>query len=118
MPSRRPDRGFDRPDRPERSERPQRSRTGTDEEALRLREKGLSYAAVARSLGLKRATDARSAFLRALRASPAETHAEIVVREHERLAALEARIRDRDREEPEKLERRLEALSKLREGLD
>jgi hypothetical protein len=41
----------------------------------------------------------------------------MVVREHQRLDALEARIRSRDAAEPEKLERRLTALSKLREGL-
>ena len=108
---------FEGSDGSKRSERPYGSRNGTDAEALRLREKGLSYAAVARSLGLKRATDARSAFVRALRASPGETHAGIVAREHERLDALEVRIRDRDRAEPDKLERRLAALARLREGL-
>lgn len=62
--------------------------------------------------------DARAAFLRALRSRPESDRTQIVVREHERLDALEARIRDRDAAEPEKLERRLTALAKLREGLD
>lgn len=41
----------------------------------------------------------------------------MVVREQQRLDALEQRIRTRDAAEPEKLERRLAALAKLREGL-
>ena len=108
-----------RGDEPERSERPSgRSRTNTDRDALGLREEGRSYAAVARSLGLKRATDARAAFLRALRTYPEADRAQIVVREHQRLDELESRIRTRDSREPEKLERRLAALAQLRQGLD
>src|SRR5579884_1587318 len=87
---------FDRSDRGDRSDRPagRPGRTNTDSEALTLREKGHSYAAVARNLGLKRAVDARAAFLRALRSRPESDRTQIVVREHERLDALEARIRD------------------------
>jgi hypothetical protein len=117
MPSRSSEPGSERSDGSRRPERPSGNRTSTDTEALRLREKGLSYAAVARSLGLKRASDARSAFERALRASSGEDHAGIVAREHQRLDAIEVRIRDRDGEEPEKMERRLAALTRLREGL-
>lgn len=72
---------------------------------------------MARNLGLKRATDARAAFIRALRSSPEADRKDMVVREHQRLDALETRIRSRDAAEPEKMERRLEALAKLREGL-
>lgn len=72
---------------------------------------------MARNLGLKRATDARAAFLRALRSCGEDDRRAIVVREHQRLDELEARIRTRDAAQPEKLERRLAALANLREGL-
>ena len=73
---------------------------------------------MARSLGLKRATEARQAFLRALRARPEEERVAIAVREQGRLDELEVRIRTRDAAEPEKLQRRLEALAVLRDGLE
>lgn len=73
---------------------------------------------MARALELKRATDARAAFLRALRGRPPLERQEIAGRERQRLDQLEDRIRRRDADEPEKLERRLGALAKLREGLD
>ena len=73
---------------------------------------------MARSLGLKRATEARQAFLRALRARPDDERVAIAVREQGRLDELEARIRTRDAAEPEKLQRRLEALGVLRDGLE
>lgn len=73
---------------------------------------------MARSLGLKRATEARQAFLRALRARPEDERVAIAVREQGRLDELEARIRTRDAAEPEKLQRRLEALGVLRDGLE
>jgi hypothetical protein len=69
-------------------------------------------------LGLKRATDARAAFLRALRAAPEEERTLIAGRELQRLDQLEVRIRARDAAAPDKLERRLEALAALRRGLD
>ncbi|HZT65471.1 MAG TPA: hypothetical protein VFA11_06760 [Acidimicrobiales bacterium] len=72
---------------------------------------------MARNLGLKRAGDARAAFLRALRSQGEDERKQIVVREHQRLDQLEIRIRSRDAAEPEKMNRRLEALAKLREGL-
>ena len=85
---------------------------------MALRERGSSYAAIASTLGLKRATDAREAFLRALRAAPDDEHALIAQREHQRLDELEARIRARDAAVPDKLDRRLAALATLRRGLD
>jgi hypothetical protein len=69
-------------------------------------------------LGLKRATDARQAFLRGLRSQPEDERKLLAARELERLDGLEARIRTRDAEDREKLERRLAALAALREGLD
>ncbi|MHB8506220.1 MAG: hypothetical protein ACYDEN_10990 [Acidimicrobiales bacterium] len=88
-----------------------------DQRALSLRESGRSYAAIARELGLKRSTDARSAFVRAVRQQPQADRTESFRREASRLDVLERRIRDRDRGEPETMERRLAALAKLREGL-
>jgi hypothetical protein len=69
-------------------------------------------------LSLKRATDARQAFLRGLRSRPEDERKLIAGREQERLDALEARIRTRDAEDGEKLARRLTALAVLRQGLD
>jgi aminoglycoside phosphotransferase (APT) family kinase protein len=69
-------------------------------------------------LGLKRATDARAAFLRALRAAPEDERKLIARRESERLDQLEVRIRTRDAATPDKMERRLAALAVLRQGLD
>ncbi len=56
-------------------------RGSSDEDALRLREEGRSYAAVARSLNLKRSNDALAAFLRALHQRPDAERAELIGRE-------------------------------------
>lgn len=69
-------------------------------------------------MGLKRATEARQAFIRGMRSKPEAERKLIADRERGRLDQLEVRIRTRDAEEPEKLERRLGALANLREGLD
>lgn len=96
-----------------------RRRTGReiDEEALSLRDTGLTYSAVARSLEIRRAVDAHSAFLRALRQRHGDERAKLAQREVARLDELETRIRTRDAADPTKMERRLVALSKLREPL-
>ena len=82
-----------------------------------LREQGRSFAAIASALGLKRAADAREAFLRELRSRPDEERQQLVERELERLKTLEVRIRDHDAEEPDKLRTRLGALAAMRESL-
>jgi hypothetical protein len=82
-----------------------------------MRESGETYAAVARNLGLKRAVDAQAAFLRAVRGRQGEERNALIERENARLVQLEARIRSRDAADPEKMERRLHALAKLREQL-
>jgi AraC-like DNA-binding protein len=96
---------------------PRQPRRDIDEQALNLRETGQSYAAVARTLGLKRATDAQAAFVRAARSRPEAERAELSKREAIRLDQLEKRIRARDAEDPVKLERRLTALEALRQAL-
>ena len=73
---------------------------------------------MARSLGFKRATEARQAFLRGMRARPDTERREIGDRERQRLVELEARIRTRDADDPDKVERRLAAVALLKEGLD
>lgn len=84
---------------------------------MALREEGRSYAAIARTLGFKRAGDAREAFLRELRTRPDDERKLLVQRELERLDKLEARIRAKELEEPGKLETRLGALAAMRESL-
>ena len=110
-------RGFE--EREERSgpRRPARPSRSSDEEALALRDSGQTYAFVARSLGFKRSVDAQAAFLRALRQREGEERNRLVQRESARLDELEARIRTRDAGEPEKMERRLQALAQLRAAL-
>jgi hypothetical protein len=84
---------------------------------MALREQGRSFAAIAGILGLKRAADAREAFLRELRNQPDEERQHLVERELGRLEQLEARIRSRDADEPDKLKTRLGALAAMRESL-
>jgi hypothetical protein len=55
--------------------------------------------------------------LRALRRREGEERSDLVERESARLVQLETRIRTRDAADPEKMERRLVALAKLREQL-
>jgi hypothetical protein len=82
-----------------------------------LREEGRSFAAIARTVGLKRASDAREAFLRELRSRPEEERQGLVVSELERLDKLETRVRVRDAQEPDKLQTRLAALASMRASL-
>jgi hypothetical protein len=84
---------------------------------MALREQGRSFAGIARTLGLKRAADAREAFLRELRSRPEEERRLLVEHELERLDKLEGRVRARDAEEPDKLRTRLAALTAMRESL-
>src|SRR5580698_8273207 len=111
--SRDQDRDSDRERKDSRGPR----RGSSDEDALRLREEGRTYASVARSLNLKRSNDALASFLRALHQRPEAERAELIGRERVRLDQLEARIRDRDRDDPTRLDRRLGALEKLRGSL-
>ena len=116
LPQRRATAGADREERPRRSER-REPREGADRRVLALREDGRSYSAIAREVGLKRSTDAQSAFVRAVRDRPETERREILARESQRLDLLEKRVRERDRAQPATMERRLAALGKLREEL-
>lgn len=101
----------------DRPPRPRQPRRDLDEEVVTLREQGLSYSAVARTLGIRRAVDAQAAFIRAMRKLPEEQRKALYKRESDRLDQLEARIRSRDAAEPAKLERHLVALGALRDAL-
>ncbi|HET9059443.1 MAG TPA: hypothetical protein VFN61_05940 [Acidimicrobiales bacterium] len=105
----------DRDDEPRSSSR--RSRQRLDEEVVALRDRGQSYSAVAGALGLKRAVDAQEAFIRAMRSLSEADGRALRGREMGRLDQLEARIRSRDAEQPEKMERHLNALAALRESM-
>jgi hypothetical protein len=84
---------------------------------LALRGEGLSFAAIAGRLGLRRSRDAFDAFHRALNSSTEAVKPRLVSEELERLNALEARIRSRDALAPEKMNTRLGALETMRERL-
>ena len=109
----------------ERSERSERSGPPTrkppsgviDEQVLSVRETGASYSAIARTLELRRAVDAHHAFVRAVARREEPGRGELVTRERARLDQLETRIRERDAADPEKMERRLRAVTSLREAL-
>jgi hypothetical protein len=88
-----------------------------DEQVLALREANSSYSGIARRLSLRRATDAHRAFIRAVRLRSGDEQRNLIASEQARLNTLELRIRDRDAADPEKLERRLQALEKLRAAL-
>jgi hypothetical protein len=88
-----------------------------DAQVLALREGGSSFSAIARRLELHRAVDAHQSFLRALATYAGSDRRQLVEGEEERLDRLEKRIRTRDAADPEKVERRLLAVGKLREAL-
>lgn len=105
---------------PERDRAPKRHRSGSQEvdaQVLALRKVGTSFSAIARQLELHRAVDAHRSFVRALGALNGSDRQQLVDSEEERLDQLEKRIRTRDAADPEKLERRLAGVGKLREAL-
>lgn len=112
--SARPDRDSD--DGPSFSG-PRRSRRNVDQEVVALRDGGQSYSAVAGALGLKRAVDAQEAFVRGMRSLSESEGSALRAREMRRLDQLEARIRSRDANEPEKMARHLNGLAALREAM-
>ena len=89
----------------------------TDAEALTLRESGKSFSAIARALGLDRATEAHRSFVRAVETHEGDERRQLIEREGTRLDALELRIRTRDAADEQKLERRLLGVKKLREAI-
>jgi hypothetical protein len=103
--------------RPTRSST-RRSTTGSvDEQALSLREADMSYTAIARRLELKRAANAHKAFIRAVLSRQGDQQRSLVANERARLDKLELLVRKRDAAEPDQLQRRLQAVAKLRAAL-
>jgi hypothetical protein len=106
------------PPAPERGGGRRRQASGdTDAQALTLRESGKSFSAIARTLGLDRATDAHRSYVRALGAREGDERRQLVKNEEARLDQLEQRIRERDAKDVPKLERRLEGVQRLREAI-
>jgi hypothetical protein len=107
--------------RPARSDRTRSNQRGVpaniDEQVLTMREANGSYSSIARRLSLRRATDAHRAFIRALGTRSSEDQRTLVANEQARLDTLEQRIRARDVADPEQLERRLQAVARLRSAL-
>lgn len=104
---------------PERSGGPRRRQASgeIDAQALTLRESGKSYSAIARTLGLDRATEAHRSYVRALGSREGDELQRLVKNEDVRLDQLEERIRERDAADVPKLERRLLGVQKLREAI-
>ena len=88
-----------------------------DGEALTLRESGKSFSAIARTLGIDRATEAHRSYLRALSTREGDELKQLIKNEDARLDQLEERIRTRDAADVPKLERRLLGVQKLREAI-
>jgi hypothetical protein len=88
-----------------------------DAQALALRESGKSFSAIARALGLDRATDAHRSFVRALGKREGDERLQLIKNEDARLDDLDRRIRARDAADAPKLERRLLALDNLRKAI-
>ncbi len=98
--------------------RGRRTPTGDiDAQALALRESGKSFSAIARTLGMDRATEAHTSFVRALGKTEGDEHRQLIKNEEARLDQLEQRIRQRDAADVPKLERRLVAVTKLRDAI-
>lgn len=105
---------------PEGDRAPRRQRTSNadvDVQVLRLREAGSSFSEIARRLELARAMDAHKSFVRALGSYGDDDRRKAVDREVARLDLLEERIRERDAADPEKVQRRLLGVERLREAI-
>ena len=89
----------------------------TDAQALTLRESGKSFSAIARTLGLDRATEAHRSYIRALGTREGDERRQLVKNEDARLDELEERIRQRDAGDVAKLERRLLGVKRLRDAI-
>ena len=89
----------------------------SDDTALELRRSGRSLAAIAKKLGLTRASDANEAFNRALRTRP--TDEQVVLREEEslRLDKLATKVQSRKDLAQEDVNRQLRTITRLREAL-
>ncbi len=88
-----------------------------DEQALVLRDQGLSFAGIAEELDLAGAIEANAAFNRALRLRSAAEQSELRDREVARLDALSERLRARHGVSEEELARQMHGVQRLRKTL-
>jgi len=88
-----------------------------DEQALVLRDQGLSFAGIARELDLTGAIEANAAFNRALRLRSAAEQSALRGREVARLDALSDRLRARQGVSEEELARQMHGVQRLRKTL-
>lgn len=85
-----------------------------DDQVLRLREEGRSFANIARQLGLEGALQANAAFNRALRRQPEAEQESVRNHEMVRLDDLAERLRQRPDLDEVQLARRMRNLEQLR----
>jgi hypothetical protein len=91
--------------------------TERDDEVLALRERGRSFASIARALGFEGASPANAAFNRALRRLPPTEQESLRGHEMARLDALGERLRQRQDLDEEEMARRARTLDRLRKKL-
>jgi hypothetical protein len=88
-----------------------------DDRVLELRIHGKSFAAIAKSLGLGRPSEANDAFNRALRLRPASEQEDLRRQELLSLDALADGVRGNPQLAPDELARRLRTVDRLRSRL-
>jgi len=91
--------------------------TERDDEVLVLRERGRSFASIARALGFEGASPANAAFNRALRRLPPSEQESLRGHEMARLDALGERLRQRQDLDEAEMARRARTLDRLRKKL-
>jgi hypothetical protein len=91
--------------------------TERDDEVLALRERGRSFASIARALGFEGASPANAAFNRALRRLPQAEQESLRGHEMARLDALGERLRKRQDLDEVEMARRVRSLDRLRKRL-
>jgi hypothetical protein len=91
--------------------------SSTDDRVLALRRNGRSFAAIAKHLGLAKASDANDAFNRALRTRPTAQQAILREEENLRLDKLLARVQSRTDLSENDVHRQVRTIALLREAL-
>jgi hypothetical protein len=87
----------------------------TDEQVLQFRRRGRSFSAIARDLGLARATDASDAFLRAVRTRPPDEEDDLRREEYDRLDRLTAQATSDASLDTAEVAKRLRTIERMRQ---
>jgi hypothetical protein len=90
---------------------------GRDDEVLKLRLEGRTFARIAKSVGYSRSSEANDAFNRALRRKPSAEQADLRRHELARLDSLLEGVRRNAELAPEDRARRLRSVERLRSKL-